>query len=98
MDDHEDRMYEYIQSGAIEVSGIDDSGEFIFQITEKAKDVAPDLWEAHEAHLNKTFLELFDRGLVNISYNEDLEATFELTEEGKKVAREYGLIQMDDDI
>ena len=98
MDDYENRMYEYIQSGAIEVSGIDETGEFIFQITEKAKDVAPDLWEAHEEHLNKTFLELFDRGLVNISYNEDLEATFELTEEGKKVAKEHGLIQMDDDI
>jgi DNA-binding PadR family transcriptional regulator len=93
MDDYENRMYEYIQNGAIEVSGIDDSGEFIFQITEKAKEVAPDLWEAHEEHLNKTFLELFDRGLVNISYNEDLEATFELTEEGKKVAKEYGLIE-----
>jgi len=97
MDDYEDKLDEYIQNGSIEVSGIDETGEFIFQITEKARELAPDLWEAHEAHLNETLLELFDRGLIHISYSEDLEAHFELTEEGKDVARQHGLIQMDDD-
>jgi len=97
MDDYEEKLDEYIQNGSIEISGIDESGEFIFQITEKAKYLAPDLWEAHEEHLNKTFLELFDKGLVNISYDEDLKVSFDLTEEGKRVAREHGLIENQED-
>jgi len=41
-------------------------------------------------------LQLYDMGLINITYDEDLNATFELTEEGKEVSKQFGLIQMDD--
>lgn len=86
----------YIQLGAIEVAGISEDGEFIFGITDIAKDVAPDLWEAHQNHVDESMLQLYDMGLINITYDEDLNATFELTEEGKEVSKQFGLIQMDD--
>jgi predicted transcriptional regulator len=34
-------------------------------------------------------------GLVNITYDENLNATFELTEEGKKVSKDFGIIELD---
>ena len=85
----------YIQIGVIEVSGIDEDGEFIFKVTAKAKEFAPDLWKAHEEHVDEVLLGLFEEGLLNVSYNEDLEAHIELTDEGKKVAKEHGLIEFE---
>jgi len=97
MDNSDDKMYEYLQMGVIEVVGIEEDGEFIFKITELAKELAPELWEVHTEELDKIFLELFDKGLVNITYNENLEAEFELTEEGRSVAREYGIVPLEED-
>lgn len=95
MEDSDDKMYDYLQLGVIEVVGIEEDGEFIFRITELAKDLAPELWEIHVEEVDKIFLELFDMGLVNITYNENLEAEFELTEEGKKVAKQYGIVDIE---
>ena len=86
----------YIEIGAIEIAGIAEDGEFIFAITELAKELVPDLWEAHQEHVDNSLLELYEMGLVNVTYDENLNPTFELTEEGKKVSKQFGLIQMDD--
>jgi hypothetical protein len=40
-------------------------------------------------------IELYEQGLVEIEYNEKLEANIHLTPEGQKIAREKGLIEMD---
>jgi predicted transcriptional regulator len=85
----------YIQIGAIEVAGISEDGEFIFGITELAREVAPDLWEAHANHVDQSMMQLYEMGLVNITYDENLNATFELTEEGKKVSKDFGIIELD---
>jgi len=85
----------YIQLGAIEVAGISEDGGFIFGITELAREVAPDLWEAHANHVDQSMMQLYEMGLVNITYDEDLNATFELTEEGKKVSKDFGIIEID---
>ena len=86
----------YIQIGAIEVAGISEDGEFIFGITDIAKDVAPDLWQAHQDHVDESMMQLYEMGLINITYDEDLNPLFELTEEGREVSKQFGLIQMDD--
>jgi hypothetical protein len=86
----------YIQIGAIEVAGISEDGEFIFGITDIAKDVAPDLWQAHQDHVDESMMQLYEMGLINITYDEDLNPVFELTEEGREVSKQFGLIQMDD--
>lgn len=92
----DDRLDYYIEIGAVEISGIDKDGEFIFKVTEKAKDIAPELWEAHQEHVDEVLLNLFEKGLLNISYNEDLQAEIELTPEGKEIAKEYGLIEFEE--
>jgi len=90
-----ERLDYYIQLGAIEVAGISEDGEFIFGITELAREVAPDLWEAHSNHVDQSMMQLYEMGLVNITYDENLNATFELTEEGKKVSKDFGIIEID---
>jgi hypothetical protein len=93
----DDALEYYIAIGVIEIAGVDDEGEIIFKVTPKAKDLAPELWNAHEQHVDEVLLGLFEEGLLNVSYDENLEAHIELTEEGKAVAKEYGLVQFDED-
>jgi hypothetical protein len=95
--DPDDALNYYIEIGVVEISGIDEEGEFIFKVTPKAKELAPQLWEAHEQHVDEVLLGLFEEGLLNVSYNENLEAHIELTDEGKQIARDYGLIQFEQD-
>ena len=94
MDDDE-KLAHYIEIGAVELAGMDESGEFIFQITEKARQIAPELWEAHEEHINNSLMHLYEEGLINVTYNEDLEAVIEMSPEGHRVAKELGLIEID---
>jgi hypothetical protein len=94
----EDKMEYYLSIGAIELSGMDEDGELIFNITEKAKILAPELWQAHEEHVNESLVSLYNKGLINVTYNDDLEAIIEMSDEGKKLAKEMGLVEMDMDI
>lgn len=86
----------YIEIGAVSVASITEDGEFIYQITEKAKEVAPELWEAHTNFVDESLMVLYKAGLVNISYNEDLEAIVELSKEGYEAAKSMGLINLDE--
>lgn len=94
--DEDDRRLEYYMSiGAVELAGMDEEGEIIFAITEKAKEIAPELWEAHEKHIDESLMELYRRGVIEIEYDENLEASFKISEEGKRLAKEFGIIPVD---
>lgn len=86
----------YIEIGAVLIEGVDELGEIVFKISEKAKKVAPELWAVHSQHVDEMLIELFEKDLISISYNEDLEATITLSEEGKAAAREMGFTQLND--
>jgi hypothetical protein len=97
MDDQEDskRLERYIEIGAVEIAGVDESGEFIFAINESAKDSAPELWEAHMHYVDKALLELYMDGHMQVEYDENLEATINLSPEGYKIAKEMGILPME---
>jgi DNA-binding PadR family transcriptional regulator len=89
------RIAYYLEIGAISFEGVDESGEIIYSISDKAKELAPELWQSHIEYVDKSLIELYEQGLVEIEYNEKLEATIHITPEGQKIAREKGLIEMD---
>jgi membrane protease subunit (stomatin/prohibitin family) len=93
----EESLSRYIEIGAIEIAGIEEDGQFIFNLTPAAEYLAPELWEAHEDHIDKMMMDLFEKGLLSISYDEDLNAYIELTEQGKVVAKEYGIVEIEED-
>lgn len=86
----------YIEIGAVLIEGVDESGEIVFKISEKAKEVAPELWAVHSQHVDEMLMDLFERDLISVSYNEDLEAVITLSEEGRSAARELGFTQLND--
>ena len=99
MDNYEDsdesRMAHYLDIGAIELAGMDEDGEMIFAINENAKEIAPELWEAHMNYVDKTLVELYEAGLVKVDYDENLEAMISLSEEGFEVAKAKGIIPIE---
>jgi hypothetical protein len=99
MEDYEDsddnRLAHYLEIGAVEIAGMDESGEMIFEITEKAQEIAPELWQAHTDHVDKTLIELYESGYLNVEYDENLEAMISLSEEGLKIAKEKGILPID---
>jgi hypothetical protein len=76
---------------------MDENGELIYAISEDAETLAPELWQSHTEYVNRSLMELYEDGLVEIEYDENLEATIHLSPEGRKIAREKGLIDMDID-
>ena len=93
--DEDEKLAYYLEIGAIEVVGIEDDGEFIFKINDSARNLAPELWDAHEDYVNDTLLELYENGLVNVSYNENLEAIIEITPEVFDVIKKSGLVNIE---
>lgn len=98
MDEERDENMEisyYLEIGAISLEGMDENGEMIFAINEKAKEIAPELWQAHIQHVDESLLKLYEKGLMQVEYDENLEATLHLSQEGHRMAKEMGLIQID---
>ena len=89
------RLAYYLEIGAVSFEGVDENGEIIYSISDSAKELAPELWQSHTNYVDKSLMELYEQGLVEVEYNENLEATLHITPEGQKVAREKGLIEMD---
>lgn len=96
-EDYEDdaKMAHYLEIGAIEVAGVDETGEIIFEIKESAKEIAPELWEAHMDYVDRNLTELYQAGLIKVDYDENLEATISLSQEGYEIAKQKGIIPID---
>ena len=94
-EDNDHKLAYYLQIGAISFEGMDENGEIIYAISEDAKELAPELWQSHVDYVDKSLIELYEQGLVEIEYDENLEATLHISPEGQKIAREKGLIEME---
>ncbi len=84
----------YLEIGAVSLVGMDENGEIIYSIEEKAKEIAPELWEAHIKYVDDSLLKLYEKGLVQVEYDENLDAMLHISPEGQKIAKEMGLIEM----
>jgi hypothetical protein len=61
-----------ILAGALEIAGIDDkNGEFLYNMTNKMKDLMPELYEEHLSQINQEIMKLWENGFVNIDMASD---------------------------
>jgi hypothetical protein len=64
----ETSIEDLILSGAIEVSGIDsETGEFLYNFTQKMKEVLPELYNLHINDVYKDIMYFWERGFVDVS-------------------------------
>jgi hypothetical protein len=66
-----DRIEELILSGALEVSGVDiDSGEMLYNFTDKLKDVSPELFKDMSDYISTETMYLWSEGFLDIDVTE----------------------------
>ncbi len=91
------KMQYYLEIGAIRLAGYNEEGEAIFELNETiTKELAPELWDAHMEYVDDNLLELYKDGLMEVEYDENLEATMHFTKEGFEIAKEKGIIPLED--
>lgn len=72
MSDEENLIDDLILEGALEIAGIDSkTGEFLYSVTPKMKDIMPDLYEEHLQTVNREIMALWEKGFVDMDFNED---------------------------
>lgn len=63
---------ELILAGGIEFAGIDaESGEMLYSLTPKIKDLMPDLYDEHLNLINSDLMSLWQKGFVDIDFFSD---------------------------
>jgi hypothetical protein len=61
-----------ILEGGIEFAGIDpETGEMLYSITSKIKDLMPDLYDEHLSFVNDELMSLWQKGFVDIDFFSD---------------------------
>jgi hypothetical protein len=72
MSNEDNIIDDLILQGALEVAGIDSkTGEFLYSVTPKLKDIMPELYEEHLNTVNGEIMKLWENGFVDIDFNED---------------------------
>jgi len=72
MSEEDSLIEDLILGGALEVAGIDEqTGEFLYNITPKLKNIMPDLYQEHIDTVNKNMLTLWEKGYLNIDFMVD---------------------------
>ena len=88
--ENEEDLFEHlVKSGALKPAGKNKNNEilFVFDI-DILKEVYPEMFDALQEELDEDLKKLYELGFVDISYNENLEATFKITEKGKQYLSE----------
>jgi hypothetical protein len=76
---------ELIELGAvIDTGALDLQGNPIYKFDLKVlQEVRPDMYEVMIDELDKDLIELYRKGLIDIDYDDNLQATFQINEAGK---------------
>lgn len=90
-EEHVELMEYLISEGAAIIDGIDEDGEPIYKFDMNAlEEVMPELHQSMIDDMDKILLDLFQKGLIDISYDEDLNAAMTISEEAKAALEEAG--------
>ena len=91
LDDNEEMMAWLEEQGALEWSGMDETGDRVLRVNpEKMKEVYPELYQAMEEDIAMQIDMLYQMGLVEVSLDDDLNEYYSITEDGRKLMAKYG--------
>jgi hypothetical protein len=90
--EHAEQVIEYlIEIGAASWDGMDEDGERMFTFNmDIIQEEIPELYEVIMKDLDATMMELYQKGLAELEYDEELNAHFKISEEGKDLLTEFG--------
>ena len=76
---------ELVAAGALEIDGMYND-ELTYRVNLNVmEEVFPEFFKIHMEEVDQTILSLYEKGLVDVEYDENLVARFSLTEKGEQV-------------
>lgn len=89
-DEIDEYISELVENGFFVWVGMEPDGDMTLKFGENAAEIDPELYAAlmkqYEAEAEEALMGLLQKGLVDVEYDENLVATFKLTEKGQEVA------------
>jgi hypothetical protein len=90
-EEHMQIMEYLVAEGAAFLEGIDEDGEAIYMFDmDVLEEVMPELHAVMQEDMDQVLVDLFQKGLIDISYDEDLNALMNISEQGKLALTEAG--------
>lgn len=84
--DEEDMIGYLEEEGAIIWEGMDEQGEALFKFNlPRLKEVMPELYDDVMADIDADLMKLYEEGLVELEYDENLNALFRPTQKAIKI-------------
>jgi hypothetical protein len=87
----EEELIQYLLSiGALQFAFVDDHGEKVYRLTPEAKELVPTLYEEHIKDFNSTVFSLWNKGIIDIVFDENGEPLIgpnENSENKKKIKK-----------
>ena len=66
MENNNDEIEKLILAGGLQVAGVDENGELLYQFTPKMQQINQDLYKDHLNFVNSEIMKLWESGFVNI--------------------------------
>jgi hypothetical protein len=90
-EEHEGLMDYLISEGAAEIEGLDEYGEIIYKFDmDVLEEVSPELHQVLLDDMDKVLIDLYKDGLIEVNYDEELNAQMSVSEEGREALRRAG--------
>ena len=81
---HKEIMEYLLSEGAATIEGLDESGEAIYAFDmEVLEEVLPELYQVMQDDMDQVLVGLYLKGLIEVSYDEDLNAQMTISQEGR---------------
>lgn len=90
-ENHQEIMEYLVSEGAAIIDGIDENGEAIYRFDmEILEEIMPELHQVLLEDMDNILLDLYQKDLLEVSYDEELNAHMTISEEGKIILEENG--------
>jgi hypothetical protein len=90
-EEHRETMQHLIEEGAAILDGIDEDGEPVYKFDMNVlEEIMPELHQAMIDDMDKVLIDLYQKGLIEISYDENLNAQMYVSSEGRQALENAG--------
>jgi len=97
-EEHREIMEYLVSEGAAILEGLDEDGEPVYMFDmEVLEEVMPDLHAVMQEDMDQVLVDLYQKGLIEVSYDESLNAIMNISEQGKVALIEAGFDLNDDE-
>jgi hypothetical protein len=90
-EEHRETMQYLIEEGAAILDGIDEDGEPVYKFDMNVlEEVMPKLHQAMLDDMDKVLIDLYQKGLIEVTYDENLNAQMSVSPEGRQALEDAG--------